>query len=199
MLSSNVGSQTRWDNHLGVFRTSPGDNQSQSRVAQTAALVHFSKIIGFVNESHAISIEYENRTRFNSSICRSAHYSNNNRDRRFSRSGSVPNLSSTGARSPSIVKQNSISPTAQRIRHHHRTSKNDRHSRGAQNLLLSLCPTIHCIQSNCVFSGDCIGNKRERTKRSDTSKRHVLARQKQIDSSEIHNNAAKTSFSEIRR
>lgn len=57
-MSSNVGSQTRWDNHLGVFRTSPGDNQSQSRVAQTAALVHFSKIIGFVNQ---IYIEYANQ------------------------------------------------------------------------------------------------------------------------------------------
>lgn len=48
-MSSNVGSQTRWDNHLGVFRTSPGDNQPHSRVAQTAALVHFSKLIGFVD------------------------------------------------------------------------------------------------------------------------------------------------------
>lgn len=47
-MSSNVGSQTRWDNQLGVFRTSPGDNSNQSRVAQTAALVHFSRIIGFV-------------------------------------------------------------------------------------------------------------------------------------------------------
>lgn len=49
------------------------------------------------------------------------------------------------------------------------------------------------------FTGDCIANKRERTKRSDTAKRHILARQKQIDSSEIHNNISKTTFSEIRR
>lgn len=46
MSSSNVGSQTRWDNQLGVFRTSPGDNSAQSRTAQTAALIHFSRIIG---------------------------------------------------------------------------------------------------------------------------------------------------------
>lgn len=52
---------------------------------------------------------------------------------------------------------------------------------------------------NILFSGDFIGIKRERTKRSDTSKRHILARQKQIDSSEMHNNVSKTSFSEIRR
>lgn len=49
-MSSTVGSQTRWDNQLGVFRTSPGDNPAQSRIAQTAALVHFSRIIGFVSE-----------------------------------------------------------------------------------------------------------------------------------------------------
>lgn len=128
-MSSNVGSQTRWDNHLGVFRTSPGDKQPPSRVAQTAALVHFSKMIGCVHKQ--IQKLVENKY-FNSSIIfRSVHYSNNNQDRRFSRSGSVPNLSSTGARSPTIVKQNSISPTAQRIRHHYRASKNDRYTRGA--------------------------------------------------------------------
>lgn len=49
-MSSTVASQTRWDNQLGVFRSSPGDSQSQPRVAQTAALVHFSKAIGFVPE-----------------------------------------------------------------------------------------------------------------------------------------------------
>lgn len=45
-MSTTVGSQTRWDNQLGVFRTSPGDSSTQSRTAQTAALVHFSKILG---------------------------------------------------------------------------------------------------------------------------------------------------------
>lgn len=44
------------------------------------------------------------------------------------------------------------------------------------------------------------GNKRERNKRSDTAKRHILARQKQIDSSEVHNNGvSKTNFSDNRR
>lgn len=55
---------------------------------------------------------------------RSAHLSP--KDRRISRSGSVPNLTSCN-RSPTIAKQNSISPTAQRIRqHHHRSSKKER-------------------------------------------------------------------------
>lgn len=61
----------------------------------------------------------------------SAHYSP--KDRRFSRSGSVPNLSSCN-RSPTIAKQNSISPTAQRIRQHHRTSKKDRIARNIRSM-----------------------------------------------------------------
>lgn len=35
--------------------------------------------------------------------------------------------------------------------------------------------------------GDFCANKRDRTKRSDTAKRHILARQKQIDGSELQN------------
>lgn len=62
---------------------------------------------------------------------RSAHYSA--KERRFSRSGSVPNLTSCN-RSPTISKQNSISPTAQRIRQHHRTSKKDRIARGIRGI-----------------------------------------------------------------
>ncbi|XP_055309368.1 uncharacterized protein LOC129573125 isoform X2 [Sitodiplosis mosellana] len=185
MSSSNVGSQTRWDNQLGVFRTSPlGDNPAQSRTAQTAALVHFSRFIGSVNYSP--------------------------KDRRFSRSGSVPNLTSCN-RSPTIPKQNSISPTAQRIRQHHRTSKKDRIARGIRSMhrnnlnksideggvyFTSAKPSIDSQNSMGEFSG----NKRERNKRSDTGKRHILARQKQIDnSSEVHNNVvSKTNFSDNR-
>lgn len=67
---------------------------------------------------------------------------------------------------------------------------------------ITICMAMHYYDlqhKNILFSGDFIGIKRERTKRSDTSKRHILARQKQIDSSEMHNNVSKTSFSEIRR
>uniref|UniRef100_A0A182QSJ1 Uncharacterized protein n=1 Tax=Anopheles farauti TaxID=69004 RepID=A0A182QSJ1_9DIPT len=42
-----IGSQTaRWEQHLGVFRTSPATEQVPDRKALTAALVHFSKALG---------------------------------------------------------------------------------------------------------------------------------------------------------
>lgn len=210
-MSSTVGSQTRWDNHLGVFRTSPGDVSSgTSRVAQTAALVHFSKILGFVSlgsinlflASHLLLFFY---------IRRAAHFSP--KDRRFSRSGSVPNLTSLRS---SVMKQSSISPTAQRI--HHRTSKSNttkersaRSGRGMQrsNLNKSIdeagiyFPTAkmsidsqHSMGKENFF-GEYSGNRRDRTKRSDTAKRHVLARQKQIDNTELHN--SKANFTNNRR
>lgn len=62
---------------------------------------------------------------------RSAHLSP--KDRRISRSGSVPNLTSCN-RSPTIAKQNSVSPTAQRIRQHHRSSKKDRLVRNVRGI-----------------------------------------------------------------
>lgn len=41
-----VGSQTnRWDTQIGVYRSSPNDS-AYKRVAETAALIHFSKMIG---------------------------------------------------------------------------------------------------------------------------------------------------------
>lgn len=71
-----------------------------------------------------------------------------------------------------------------------------------QNLLFSsifLLVIHYNLQHEILFAGDCFGTRRERTKRSDTSKRHILARQKQIDSSETHNNISKASFLEMRR
>lgn len=42
-----MGPQTaRWEQHLGVFRTSPATEQVPDRKALTAALVHFSKALG---------------------------------------------------------------------------------------------------------------------------------------------------------
>lgn len=52
---------------------------------------------------------------------------------------------------------------------------------------------------SAILLGDVFANKRERNKRSDTAKRHVLARQKQIDSTETHNGASKVNLSENRR
>lgn len=133
---------------------------------------------------------------------RSAHHSLKNR--RFSRSGSVPNLSSCGMRS-SVMKQNSISPITQRI-HTHRASKSgakERTSRirGMQRSVLNKSIdeagiyfpaaklSIDSQHSNGKENilGEYSGNRRDRNKRSDTAKRHVLARQKQIDNSELNN------------
>lgn len=220
-MSSTVASQTRWDNHLGVFRSSPGDNHTHSRNAQTAALIHFSRAVGFVTSKHSRKFHFCNKL----SAFRSVDYNNINTDNRFSRSGSVPNLARC-TRSPTIVKQISISPTTQAMRQHYRALKKEYAARGniqRNNLNKSIDEsgvfftntkssmdsqtsmgldyfiTFHELIGNAMiimwFSGEFIGNKRERTKRSDTSKRHILARQKQIDSSEIHN-ASKVNFSE---
>lgn len=94
------------------------------------------------------------------------------------------------------MKQSSISPTAQRIRQHHRTSRNDRYARGLHR---PQAIRYDLQLKNISFLGDSIGNKRERNKRSDTSKRHVLSRQKQIDNTEMHNNISKAPISELRR
>lgn len=41
-----VGSQTnRWDTQIGVYRSS-SNNNAYNRVAETAALIHFSKMMG---------------------------------------------------------------------------------------------------------------------------------------------------------
>lgn len=48
-LSTCQSSQTnRWENHLGVFRTSPCD-VIPDRKALTEALVHFSRALGYIN------------------------------------------------------------------------------------------------------------------------------------------------------
>lgn len=136
-------------------------------------------------------------------------------------SGSVPNL--TSCNRSSIFKQNSISPTAQRIHTHHRTSKSattkERSSRilhGMQRNILNKSvdeagvyfPNAKMsLDSQCsigkdaieIFSSELYANKRDRNKRSDTAKRHILARQKQIDSSEMHNLNTKPNFKSNRR
>lgn len=129
-------------------------------------------------------------------FCRSTHYSL--KDRRFSRSGSVPNLSSYGLRS-SVIKQCSISPLTQRI-HTHRASKSGAKERtlrirGMQRSVLNKSIDEAAKLSNDSqhsngkenMSVEYFVNRRDRNKRSDTGKRHVLARQKQIDNSELHN------------
>lgn len=133
----------------------------------------------------------------------------------------MPNL--TSCNRSSIFKQSSISPTAQRIHTHHRTSKSattkERSSRalhGMQRNILNKSvdeagvyfPSAKMsLDSQCsigkeaieIFSSDSYANKRDRNKRSDTAKRHILARQKQIDNSEMHNLNTKSNFKSNRR
>lgn len=103
------------------------------------------------------------------------------------------------------MKQSSISPITQRI-HTHRASKSGAkertsRTRGMQRSVLNKSideagiyfPTaklsIDSQHSNGKenYLGEYSVNRRDRNKRSDTAKRHVLARQKQIDNSESHN------------
>lgn len=116
-------------------------------------------------------------------------------ERRVSRSGSVPNLTTCS----SIGLRSSMSPT-HRTHTHHRSSiakgKSPRHrastSGTGRTHLHALLANRHgasfdetgpyfqhhksAIDEHC--------SKRERNKRSDTAKRHVLARQKQVDNFE---------------
>lgn len=50
-----------------------------------------------------------------------------------------------------------------------------------------------------LLSNDVFFNKRDRTKRSDTAKRHILARQKQIDNFEMHTSNGKQNVTSNRR
>lgn len=103
------------------------------------------------------------------------------------------------------MKQSSISPITQR-RHIHRTSKSGAKERTSRirgmhrsilnksideagiyfpNAKLSI-DSQHSNGRENILS-DYSVNRRDRNKRSDTAKRHIFARQKQIDNSELHN------------
>lgn len=146
------------------------------------------------------------------------------KERRVSRSGSVPNLASCNR--PSIIQQNSTSPT-QRPQPHFRITKTVVHDKSVRSRVSTAGHTrlnaLHTIRhgtsfdetgpyhrhkasfdsqnsqismgkENCEYS-----SKRDRTKRSDTAKKHVLARQKKIDNVELQNINAKSCFVKSRR
>lgn len=130
------------------------------------------------------------------------------KDRRVSRSGSVPNL--TTCHHSSIGHQSSMSPT-HRTHTHHRSSiakgKSPRHrasSSGRAHLHALLAnrhgasfdetgPYLQHYKSSTDGPNEHC-SKRDRNKRSDTAKRHVLARQKQVDNFE-----QQTKFNKSRR
>ncbi|XP_055529282.1 uncharacterized protein LOC129721129 [Wyeomyia smithii] len=187
---ASVASQTaRWEQHLGVFRTSPAVEQVTDRKALTAALVHFSKALGTPKAIHQ--------------PCES---------RRVSRSGSVPNLTADKLPAPLAVE----SPACARsvVRHHHRGSRVSsmvhRSTRETNGSLLHP-GTLHQMHRHAQSvdepepfmrhsnqSGShgsmhygCYPNDvpavqklRDRNKRSDTARKHVLSRQTKFEKDE---------------
>ncbi|XP_055912903.1 uncharacterized protein LOC129946668 [Eupeodes corollae] len=190
---------TRWDHHLGVFRSSPAEPPQAAqldRQALTAALIHFSKTLGQTAQLPA-------------------------KQQKLQRCGSVPNLSgnvtsqvnaSTLAhllspnRKPMYIIQNSH----RRHRHHHHQS-NGRHSRTRSPRLSGslvqrtsresasslLHPTpFQKAHWNAMsvdetgFSDSQSSRIIDRTKRSDTAKRHLLLRQKPIENEDLQNDGA---------
>uniref|UniRef100_A0A182YPZ1 Uncharacterized protein n=1 Tax=Anopheles stephensi TaxID=30069 RepID=A0A182YPZ1_ANOST len=194
-----MGSQTaRWEQHLGVFRTSPATEQVPDRKALTAALVHFSKALGTPKTSpHRRPSESQSR--------------------RVSRSGSVPNLYAEKLSVPLLA---SGSPANIRSEagggHHHRHHRGTRVSSmvqrstrdpAASGLLhpgmlqfhrhaLSvdepepLARTLNQAGSHGSvqygYGGEIVPvhKLRDRNKRSDTARRHVLSRQTKIEKDE---------------
>lgn len=145
---------------------------------------------------------------FRSSAHRHSSPRHSSKERRVSRSGSVPNL--TTCHHSSIGHQSSMSPT-HRTHTHHRSSiakgKSPRHrasSSGRAHLHALLAnrhgasfdetgPYLQHYKSSIDGPNEHC-SKRDRNKRSDTAKRHVLARQKQVDNLE-----QQTKFNKSRR
>ncbi|XP_052859732.1 uncharacterized protein LOC128266982 [Anopheles cruzii] len=199
--SGAVGSQTaRWEQHLGVFRTSPATEQVPDRKALTAALVHFSKALGTPKSS-----PHQRRP-------------SKDQSRRVSRSGSVPNLYAEKLSVPSALATGS--PATNRIRsevsghRHHRGSRvssmvhRSTREAGSGGLLhpgmlqfhrhalsveepdpfgrtLNQAGSHGSVQ--CGYGGGEIvpvHKLRDRNKRSDTARRHILSRQTKIEKEE---------------
>ncbi|XP_058827366.1 uncharacterized protein LOC131687304 isoform X2 [Topomyia yanbarensis] len=181
--TSAASQSARWEQHLGVFRTSPAVEQVPDRKALTAALVHFSRALGTPKVSHQPS-----------------------ESRRVSRSGSEPNLTD---KLP--VPLTADSPARSVVRHHrgsrvssmvHRSTRETngsllhpgisqlhRHAQSvdepepfARNLNQSGSHgSVHLGYPNDI---PVVHKLRERNKRSDTARRHVLSRQTKIEKEE---------------
>ncbi|XP_050073955.1 uncharacterized protein LOC126561696 [Anopheles maculipalpis] len=193
-----MGSQTaRWEQHLGVFRTSPATEQVPDRKALTAALVHFSKALGTPKTSpHRRPSESHSR--------------------RVSRSGSVPNLYAEKLSVPLLASGSPANIRSETGGHHHRHHRGSRVSSmvqrstrdpAASGLLhpgmlqfhrhaLSvdepepLARTLNQAGSHGSvqygYGGEIVPvhKLRDRNKRSDTARRHVLSRQTKIEKDE---------------
>ncbi|XP_055601811.1 serine-rich adhesin for platelets [Uranotaenia lowii] len=182
---ASLGSQNaRWEQHLGVFRTSPAVEQVMpDRKALTAALVHFSRALGTPKATKT---------------CES---------RRVSRSGSVPNLTdkltvplvsggspsnrarttvrpSRGTRVSSMV-QRSTRETNGSLLHpamlqlHRHAQSVDEPEPFPKNL--NQTGSHGSMHYGYQYDMPVVHKLRDRTKRSDTARRHVLSRQTKIE------------------
>ncbi|XP_001688637.2 uncharacterized protein LOC5667091 [Anopheles gambiae] len=192
-----MGPQTaRWEQHLGVFRTSPATEQVPDRKALTAALVHFSKALGTPKTSpHRRPSESQSR--------------------RVSRSGSVPNLYAEKLNVPLLASGSPANIRSEAGGHH-------RHHRGSRVSSMVQRSTRDPIGSGLLHPGMLqfhrhalsvdepeplartlnqagshgsvqygyggeivpVHKLRDRNKRSDTARRHVLSRQTKIEKDE---------------
>ncbi|KFB35086.1 AGAP005329-PA-like protein [Anopheles sinensis] len=193
-----LGSQNaRWEQHLGVFRTSPATEQVPDRKALTAALVHFSKALGTPKTSpHRRPSESQSR--------------------RVSRSGSVPNLYAEKLSVPSVTSGSPANIRSETVGHrHHRGSRvssmvqrSTRDTCGSSGGLLHpgmlqfhrhalsvdepepFARTLKQAGSHGSvqygYGGEIVPvhKMRDRNKRSDTARRHVLSRQTKIEKDE---------------
>ncbi|XP_050091583.1 uncharacterized protein LOC126575090 [Anopheles aquasalis] len=212
----------RWEQHLGVFRTSPATEQVPDRKALTAALVHFSKALGTPKSSPQQRRPSEGA------------------NRRVSRSGSVPNLYGDKLSVPSLasgspannIRSELLGGSGQHRQHHHHHQQQHQHQQhphhrgtrvssmvqrstrgevaGSGGLLhpgmlqfhrhaLSVdepdpfVRTLHQAGSHGSVQYGCSGGeivpvhklREQRTKRSDTARRHVLSRQTKIEKDEL--------------
>uniref|UniRef100_A0A182WAJ5 Uncharacterized protein n=1 Tax=Anopheles minimus TaxID=112268 RepID=A0A182WAJ5_9DIPT len=192
-----MGSQTaRWEQHLGVFRTSPATEQVPDRKALTAALVHFSKALGTPKTSpHRRPSESQSR--------------------RVSRSGSVPNLYAEKLSVP-LLASGSPANIRSEAGGHHRHHRGSRVSSMVQRSTRDpagtgllhpgmlqfhrhalsvdepepLARTLNQAGSHGSmqygYGGEIVPvhKMRDRNKRSDTARRHVLSRQTKIEKDE---------------
>lgn len=165
----------------------------------------------------------------NNECYRNSSVSLNNFGFTFAGSGSVPNLATYGRTSMKkhcttspTAQRMCTSPTALRMCTHHRAMRSGavkehlRILRGMQRNILNKSideagayfPSVKMSldsqssmgkESYELLSNDVFFNKRDRTKRSDTAKRHILARQKQIDNFEMHTSNGKQNVTSNRR
>ncbi|KAG5679021.1 hypothetical protein PVAND_008624 [Polypedilum vanderplanki] len=178
----------RWEQHLGLFKSSPGSDLPTDRHALTAALIHFSRTLGSPKCVVPVSSEF-----------------------RMSKSGSVPNLNEKAHITHPLLKSTG-SPNEIRIhrRHHHHHSGGAKLHRASKEstylhpgLLryhrhaISVDETSPLRRLNDSANGSQVSvtfdptpeiidiapvhKKKPKCARSDTSRKHVLSRQMPIE------------------